>query len=110
MELLRGKPENSFAQLPRYFYMIQQTNPGPVVMLKKDENNSFLYAFMSLKASISGWNHCIPIMIVDGTFLKGPYGGTLFSASTHDAAGKQIILIIKLFMTLSLHYHNCFIL
>ncbi|XP_050229196.1 uncharacterized protein LOC126678336 [Mercurialis annua] len=88
MELLRGKPENSFAQLPRYFYMIQQTNPGSVVMLKKDENNSFLYAFMSLKASISGWNHCIPIMIVDGTFLKGPYGGTLFSASTHDAAGK----------------------
>ncbi|XP_050211429.1 uncharacterized protein LOC126661618 [Mercurialis annua] len=88
LELLRGKPENSFAQLPRYLHMIKQTNPGSFVNIKTDVDDTFLYAFMSLKASITGWSHCIPIMIVDGTFLKGAYGGTLFSASTHNAAGK----------------------
>ncbi|XP_050232912.2 uncharacterized protein LOC126681415 [Mercurialis annua] len=88
LELLRGKPEDSYGVLPRYLHMIMQTNPGSFVSYKTDVDDTFLYAFMSLKASISGWNHCIPIMIVDATFLKGPYGGTLFSASTLDAAGK----------------------
>ncbi|XP_050207457.1 uncharacterized protein LOC126656877 [Mercurialis annua] len=88
LELLRGKPENSFGLLPRYLHMVKQTNPGSVVSLQRNVDHTFLYAFMSLNASISGWSHCMPIMVVDATFLKGPFGGSLFSPSTLDAAGK----------------------
>ncbi|XP_050214804.1 uncharacterized protein LOC126665909 [Mercurialis annua] len=56
LELLRGKPENSFG-------------------LHRD-------------IFTCGWRHNMPIMVVDGIFLKGPYGGTLFSASILNAAGK----------------------
>ncbi|XP_050222652.2 uncharacterized protein LOC126672738 [Mercurialis annua] len=88
LELLRGKPENSFGLLPRYLHMVKQTNTVSVVSLQRNVDHTFLYAFMSLNASISGWSHCMPIMVVDATFLKGPFGGSLFSASTLDAAGK----------------------
>ena len=43
---------------------------------------------MALHASINGWKHCIPIIVVDGTFLKSKFGGTLLSATTQDALGK----------------------
>ncbi|CAA0816824.1 Unknown protein, partial [Striga hermonthica] len=33
------------------------------------------------------WNNCRPVIIVDGTFLKATYGGTLITACTQDAAG-----------------------
>ena len=61
--------------------------------LKTTEDNTFFYAFMELKVSIDGWQHCIPIIVVDGTFLKSKYRGTLLTAVTHDAQGKILILI-----------------
>ncbi|KAA0051992.1 protein FAR1-RELATED SEQUENCE 3-like [Cucumis melo var. makuwa] len=45
----------------------------------------FLYFFMALSASISGWQHCRSVISIDGTSLKNKYGGTLLSASTPDA-------------------------
>ncbi|XP_022849883.1 uncharacterized protein LOC111371973 [Olea europaea var. sylvestris] len=36
-------------------------------------------------ASIRGWKHCRPVVVVDGTYLNGHYGGTLFTACTQDA-------------------------
>ena len=68
--------------------MIQQTNLGLVVQLKIREDNTFLYVFMALKASISGWQHCILIVIIDEIFLKSKYRGILLTASTQDAQGK----------------------
>ncbi|XP_050205598.2 uncharacterized protein LOC126655447 [Mercurialis annua] len=88
IDLIRGTPKESFAQLPSYLHMVKTTNPGSYVKLETDEDSAFLYAFMALNASIKGWKHCMPIVVVDGTFLKGPYGGTLLAASTHDSAGK----------------------
>ncbi|XP_062103307.1 uncharacterized protein LOC133814353 [Humulus lupulus] len=43
---------------------------------------------ISLNASIKGWNYCVPVVIVDGTFLKSTYGGTLLVAATQDAEGR----------------------
>ena len=68
--------------------MVQQTNPGSMVDLKTTDDGKFLYVYMALHASINGWKHCIPIIIVDGTFLKSKFGGTLLSATTQDASGK----------------------
>ncbi|KAA0047452.1 protein FAR1-RELATED SEQUENCE 3-like [Cucumis melo var. makuwa] len=40
---------------------------------------------MALSTSISGWQHCRPVISINGTSLMNKYGGTLLSASTPDA-------------------------
>ncbi|CAH9117798.1 unnamed protein product [Cuscuta epithymum] len=85
---LRGKPEESYGFLPRFLNIVKQTNPGSFVQLKINEDNTFLYVFMAIEASIKGWEFCRPVIVVDGTFLTGRYGGTLLTASTQDACGK----------------------
>ncbi|XP_022897489.1 uncharacterized protein LOC111411164 [Olea europaea var. sylvestris] len=47
---------------------------------------------MALGASIRGWRHCRPVVVVDGTYLNGHYGGTLFTACTQDANNSIFIL------------------
>ncbi|XP_009781603.2 uncharacterized protein [Nicotiana sylvestris] len=37
---------------------------------------------------MNGWEHCRPIMVVDGSFLKATYKGTILTARTQDGAGK----------------------
>ncbi|XP_022869100.1 uncharacterized protein LOC111388577 [Olea europaea var. sylvestris] len=47
---------------------------------------------MALGASIRGWKHCRPVVVVDGTYLNGHYGGTLFTACTQDANNSIYVL------------------
>uniref|UniRef100_A0A1S4D2K1 CCHC-type domain-containing protein n=1 Tax=Nicotiana tabacum TaxID=4097 RepID=A0A1S4D2K1_TOBAC len=53
----------------------------------KAADDCFLYAFVALCTSISGWQHCRPVVVVDGTFLKSAYRGIILTTSTMDAAG-----------------------
>ncbi|KAL6569684.1 hypothetical protein OROMI_014198 [Orobanche minor] len=46
---------------------------------------AFEYYFMSLAASIRGFKACRPVIVVDGTHLKGKYNGIILVASTKDA-------------------------
>ncbi|XP_055960222.1 uncharacterized protein LOC130014995 [Mercurialis annua] len=85
---IRGTPRDSYSILPGYLHMLLQTNPGSVVDLHTTDENNFEYMFMALDASIKGWKYCRPIVVVDGTFLKSNYGGTLITASTQDGNGK----------------------
>ncbi|XP_008446991.2 uncharacterized protein LOC103489535 [Cucumis melo] len=39
---------------------------------------------MALSTSISGSQHCHPVISIDGTSMKNKYGGTLLSTSTPD--------------------------
>ncbi|WCJ32828.1 hypothetical protein M5689_014228 [Euphorbia peplus] len=87
LEVIRGKPADSYALLPSYLYMLQQTNPGSIVELHTEANNSFLYAYMALDASIKGWKHCKPTVVIDESPLKAAHGGTLITACTQDASG-----------------------
>ncbi|XP_050207784.1 uncharacterized protein LOC126657177 [Mercurialis annua] len=87
-EMLRGKPSESYKFLPTFLYMQATTNPGTLIDIEVRDDDSFLYVFTALNASIKGWQHCSPVMIVDGTFLKAAYGGTLLVATAQDAAGK----------------------
>ena len=57
---------------------------GFVVEYKVYADSRFLYFFMALSASISGWQHCCPVISIDGTSLKNKYGGTFLSVSTLD--------------------------
>ncbi|XP_050207397.1 uncharacterized protein LOC126656819 [Mercurialis annua] len=88
LELIRGKPRDSYSVLPNFLNMFVKTNPGSVVDLQTAEGNKFKYVFMTLDASIKGWNFCRPVIVVNGTFLKSNYGGTLLTASTQDGGGK----------------------
>ncbi|XP_050233537.1 uncharacterized protein LOC126682024 [Mercurialis annua] len=87
LELTRGHPADSYKLLPSYLHALKTTNPGTVAELETREDR-FLYVFISLNASIKGWGFCKPIIVVDGTFLKAAYGGTLLTAATQDAANK----------------------
>ncbi|KAL6513482.1 hypothetical protein OROGR_020968 [Orobanche gracilis] len=80
-----GDSSESFQKLPSYFYMLEQSNPGSVVDLQTDEAGDFEYCFMSLVASIRGFKACRPVIVVDGTHLKGKYNGIMFVAATKDA-------------------------
>lgn len=85
---VRGKASDSYAELPNYLYMLHCKNPGSFIELKSDENGVFLYTFVALNSSIKGWKYCIPVVIVDGTFLNATYKGTLLVATSQDAEGK----------------------
>ncbi|XP_019256334.1 PREDICTED: protein FAR1-RELATED SEQUENCE 5-like [Nicotiana attenuata] len=87
LQLLRGHPADSYNKLPKYFYILEKTFPGSVVKLKKTTDECFLYAFVALCTSISGWEYCRPVVVVDGTFLKTAYRGIMLTASTMEAAG-----------------------
>ncbi|XP_060970083.1 uncharacterized protein LOC133037218 [Cannabis sativa] len=86
-EELRGKANESYRLLFGFLHMLQKTNPGTIVHMETEDDNSFKYLFVALDASIKGWKKCKPIIVVDGTFLKSTYGGTLLSACTQDANG-----------------------
>ncbi|KAL6494483.1 hypothetical protein OROGR_031283 [Orobanche gracilis] len=80
-----GDSSESFRKLPSYFYMLEQSNPGSVLASQTDEAGAFEYCFMSLAASIRGFKACRPVIVVDGTHLKGKYNGIMFVAATKDA-------------------------
>ncbi|XP_075082773.1 uncharacterized protein LOC142166901 [Nicotiana tabacum] len=92
VQLLRGNPSESYENLPSYFYMLVLKNPMSVVSLKKIEEDTFMYAFIALYPSIKGWQYCKPVVVVDGTFLKSTYKGTLLIASTQDPTGSILPL------------------
>ncbi|XP_019251228.1 PREDICTED: uncharacterized protein LOC109230158 [Nicotiana attenuata] len=91
MAMIRGNPSDSYKELPRYLYMLEHTNPGTVTKLHKSEDGCFLYAYVSLYASIKGWEHCRSIMVVDRSFLKAAYKGTILIAWTRDGAGELTV-------------------
>ncbi|KAH0721559.1 hypothetical protein KY284_006589 [Solanum tuberosum] len=84
IKLLCGDPVESYAKLPGYLYILEQTYPSSVLSLKRKEGESFLYAFVALEACIRGWEYCRPVVVVDGEALRGTYGGTMLTASTMD--------------------------
>ena len=85
LEMIRGKADESYAKLPKYLHRIKETNSGLVTnfVTKCDEN--FKYMYMALAASIQGWIHCKPIVVVDGTYLTSAHKGTLITTYTMDA-------------------------
>ncbi|XP_009779822.2 uncharacterized protein [Nicotiana sylvestris] len=66
MNILRGEPADSYKKLPGYLYTMDMTYPGSHIRM--------------------GFDHCRPIVVVDGSHLKSYYTGTFISASTLDGA------------------------
>ncbi|KAK2640589.1 hypothetical protein Ddye_028384 [Dipteronia dyeriana] len=72
LSLTYGTHEETFQLLPSFSYVLEQKNPNTIIDLQRDEDGKFLYFFMSIGASLSGFRTYIhPIIAVDGTHLKG---------------------------------------
>ncbi|XP_070005307.1 uncharacterized protein [Nicotiana sylvestris] len=87
MNFLRGEPADSYKKLPGYLYTMDKTYPGSHIRMEKSSKNEFMYVYISLYVFIRGFDHCRPIVVVDGSHLKSYYTGTFVSASTLDGAG-----------------------
>ncbi|XP_062073084.1 uncharacterized protein LOC133777474 [Humulus lupulus] len=85
IENVRCCPQDSYSEISAILYMMQKRNPRTVVDIVTDEDRRFKYLFFAVGASIKGWQHCTPLLVTDGTFLKNPHGGTLLIASAQNA-------------------------
>ncbi|XP_074341829.1 uncharacterized protein LOC141679222 [Apium graveolens] len=92
LENMRGNATASYAELYTYLFILHNTNAGSITELQLTVNSCFMYVFIALHASIKGWNYCLPVVVVDGTFLKSAYGGTLLVAATQDTGGRIVPL------------------
>ncbi|KAK6151822.1 hypothetical protein DH2020_014457 [Rehmannia glutinosa] len=93
LEVIRGRSDESYQKLLAYLYMLEKTNPRSIIEIVRKEDDTFLFLFMAISASIKGWRHCRHVIVVDGTFLKASYGGTLLSACTQDGNGSIFPLL-----------------
>ncbi|TYK24382.1 protein FAR-RED ELONGATED HYPOCOTYL 3-like [Cucumis melo var. makuwa] len=81
---IRKSSVESYKMLPRFAYILELNNPSSVVEYKVDVDSRFHYFFMILSVFTSGWQHCRPVISIDGTSMENKYGGTLLSASTSN--------------------------
>ncbi|KAK2662329.1 hypothetical protein Ddye_000903 [Dipteronia dyeriana] len=84
LSLAYGTHEETFQLLPSFGYILEQQNPGTITDLQCNEDDTFLYFFMSIGASLRGFRTCMhPVITVDGTHLKGRFRDCLKGALGH---------------------------
>lgn len=86
-----GTPSGSYNKLSTYLHVLNYTYPDSHIQLKKTDEGEFLYVFIALDAFIRGFEHCRPVVVVDGSHLSGRQ---FVSASTMDGAGLCGLLCI----------------
>ncbi|PWA79213.1 transposase, MuDR, MULE transposase domain protein [Artemisia annua] len=92
-ELLNGKPEDSFAQLPYYCHNLKLANPGTVTHIETDDAGRFKLVFIAFGVAIRSFIAFMrPLLIIDAAHLKGKYKGTNLLAVGMDG-NNQIIPI-----------------
>ncbi|KAL6557645.1 hypothetical protein OROMI_017995 [Orobanche minor] len=85
-----GDADKSFQLLPKYLYMLENLNPGSIVDLRTCDDGSFQFVFFALHACVRAFSKCRPVIVIDGTHLRGKYKGIMFIAATKDG-NKQIV-------------------
>ncbi|CAH9098763.1 unnamed protein product [Cuscuta europaea] len=85
MQLQFGSDLESYQLLPSMAYVLEKTNPGSMFNLVTGKDDAFSTFFMSLKPWIEAWPYCRPVLILDGSFMKAYYKGTLLTACCQDA-------------------------
>ncbi|XP_057787342.1 uncharacterized protein LOC131004625 [Salvia miltiorrhiza] len=77
---------NSYQMFPSYLYMLRMSNPGTLYDLEMKDDGKFHHMFVALGQSVAAFEkgYLRPVIIVDGTHLKGRNGGILFVAVTKD--------------------------
>ncbi|XP_074306553.1 uncharacterized protein LOC141641805 [Silene latifolia] len=85
-----GDWENSYEELPKFMQALKESNPGNVVhwcLIPTSDPSVHIFqrVFWAFRPSIEGFNHCRPVISIDGTHLYGKYKGTLLIAMGIDA-------------------------
>ncbi|KAF9598367.1 hypothetical protein IFM89_027255 [Coptis chinensis] len=77
LENINGNYEEGYRLLPELCRQVQSKNPGTIARWFYTKNTrEFVGVCIAFKASIDGWlEGCRPILGLDGSFLKGKYGG-----------------------------------
>ncbi|XP_057808425.1 uncharacterized protein LOC131022899 [Salvia miltiorrhiza] len=85
LEMMYGGFEQSYQRLPTYLYLLGERNTGTIYDVQTTQTGEFRYMFLALGQSIHAFqNHLRPVIVVDGTHLKGKNKGVLFVAVTKD--------------------------
>ncbi|CAH9085629.1 unnamed protein product, partial [Cuscuta epithymum] len=87
-----GSDSESYQMLPALAYALEKANPDSLISLTTSDDDVFQYFFMSLLPWREAWKYCRPVLIVDGSFLKAYYKGTLLTACAQDANGHIVPL------------------
>ncbi|KAL1225070.1 Protein FAR1-RELATED SEQUENCE 8 [Cardamine amara subsp. amara] len=82
--LVRGTPEDSYHNLAKWLFKVQEKNIGSKVFLEIDKNTKVKYAFVAFGQSLRGFQHMRRVIAIDGTFLKSKFKGILLGASAQD--------------------------
>ncbi|KAH9611123.1 hypothetical protein KSS87_001526 [Heliosperma pusillum] len=80
----------SYEMLPRFMQGLKESNHGTVVQWSTtpigDSNvHTFKRVFWAFKPCIEGFEHCRPVLTIDGTHLYGKFKGTILTALSIDA-------------------------
>ncbi|XP_057744757.1 uncharacterized protein LOC130962580 [Arachis stenosperma] len=89
-----GDWEESYAELARWMLGVELTMPGTVTVLQTspvivgdqiDESTVYFHRlFWTFPPCVEAFQHCKPLVSIDGTHLYGKYGGTLLLAIAQD--------------------------
>ncbi|KAH6776476.1 hypothetical protein C2S52_014037 [Perilla frutescens var. hirtella] len=91
IQMVYGDFDKSYAQLPAFLHTLQLMNPGTVVDMEITSDGRFKHSFLALGACVSAFlQYARPVLVIDGTHLKGKNKGVLFVAVTKD--GNEQIL------------------
>ncbi|EOA28310.1 hypothetical protein CARUB_v10024509mg, partial [Capsella rubella] len=89
MDNAMGSAMGSYALIQPYFKLLVEVNPGSLVYLEtapgSDGVERFKFLFFALSACIKGFEFMRKVIVIDGTHLRGRYGGCLIAASAQDA-------------------------
>ena len=101
LKRLFGDFSQSYTKLSLLFLVIDQANPGCVVFWKTFDINMpnteiFQRLFWSFKPSIERFEHCRPVLSIDGTHLHGKYKGTLLIAMRCDGNNQLFSLAFSI--------------
>jgi len=66
--------KKSYGCIPALCFEILKLNPGSRISCQADSEGRFYRVFVRLKSSVHAINNgCVPIIEVDGAFMKHPY-------------------------------------
>ena len=88
-----GDWDKSYELLPKWLKAFTDSNSGSRVIWKTIPTTMpscviFERVFWAFGPSIEVFQHCRPVISIDGTFLYGKYKGTLLIASTWDGGNR----------------------
>ncbi|GBG67077.1 hypothetical protein CBR_g78858 [Chara braunii] len=84
VEELKGAPEAEYIHLHTYCRVVRETNPGSIIELECN-GNVFVRIFFAFVASVNGFAHCRPLLVLDGAHIRGKYKCCLLRATARDA-------------------------